>query len=100
MYSNASFQKSLRCFSVKIVPSSLFAGMFLNDSHTHADLAASANSPSFTTDCGSSDFMNPNTAPTSHGQFAELREATKSPPHARADSNALTFGSELNFEYI
>jgi len=70
----------------------------LKDSHTQADFAASANSHSFTTEAGSSDFINQNTAPTSPGQFADLREAIRSPPPARADSNAFTFGSATNLE--
>jgi hypothetical protein len=68
----------------------------LNDSHTHADLAARANSPSRTVEVGSSDFIKLNTAPTSHGQFAELSEATISPHATSASSKAFTIGSPLN----
>lgn len=74
IYFNASLPKSFRCLSVSIVPSNLFAGIFLKDSHTQADLAASANSPSRTVEVGSRDFMKLNTAPTSHGQFSEPKD--------------------------
>lgn len=68
----------------------------MKDSHTHADLAARANSPSRTVEVGSSDFIKLNTAPTSQGQLAEPRDWIISPHATSASSNDFTIGSLLN----
>lgn len=96
----ASLPKSFLCLSVRIVPSNLFAGIFLNDSHTHADLAASANSPSRTVEDGSRVFIKLNTAPTSHGQFSEFSDWIISPPEIKASSNDFTIGSLLKLVLV
>lgn len=85
---------------MSIVPSSLLAGIFLNDSHTHADLAARANSPSLTVEEGSRAFIKLNTAPTSHGQFSDHREAIISPHDTSASSKVFTIGSLLNPVFV
>lgn len=100
MYFIASFQKSFLCLSVSITHSNLLAGIFLNDSHTHADFAARANSHSLTVEVGSRDFIKPKTAPTSHGQFSDQSDAIISPPDISASSNAFTIGSFLNPVFV
>ena len=83
-----------------MVCGNLLAGIFLNCSHTPADLAASANSHSRTVEVGSRDFIKLNTAPTSHGQFSDHRDCIISHPAISASSNAFTIGSDLNPVFV
>lgn len=94
MYSNDIFPNAFRCSAVRVSPFIIFPYRLSNLASNHPDSLASLNSHSFTTDAGSSDFINENTAPTSQGQFADFREAIISPPALSASSNDLTCGLE------